>query len=119
MGQTNTERVTHDLTKLPSHLRSFHVSQILDDLAEEDSGAGYSEVLRTGIFVTQIIVWDSSSKIKKRSETVFNRTGVFVDDIVKTIYSEDGASTVSTVTATFSRNANKTVNYVEVVTVRS
>jgi len=118
MGQNNTERLSHTIESLPNTFRDDQLRQIIDDLNEEETGKGVSEVTRTGAFVTNITVWKTVAKTQKRTETVFNRTGPFINSIVKTIYSEDGTSSVATITATITRDVNKRVTDVNVVTAR-
>jgi len=118
MGQNNSERLSHELESLPNTFRDDTIKQILDDLNEEDTGKGFSEVVRTGAFVTKITVWKTSSKLIKRSETIFTRTGPFMSTIVKSIYKEDGSGVISTITATFTRDVQKKVTDVDVVNVR-
>lgn len=118
MGQNNTERLSHELESLPNTFRDDDVKQILNDLNEEDSGKGFSEVVRTGVFVNKITVWATSSKLIKRTETIFTRTGPFVNTIVKSIYKEDGSAVISTITATVTRDVQNKVTDVNVVTAR-
>ena len=118
MSQKNSRRVSHDIDTKQNVFRDDHLRQIIDDLSEEDTGKGYNEVQRTGVFVDKIIVWEDDQKLKKRTETTFSRTGAFIDEIVKEFYSEDGSAVISTITATVSRAGNKQVTYVDVVTAR-
>lgn len=114
MGQNNTERISHNLEGLPTTFRDDQLYQIINDLGEEDSGKGYSQVLRTGPFVTSIIVWLDSGMTKKRTDAVISRTGAFVTSIVKRIYDEDGVAVVSTITATVTRAGDNTISFVNV-----
>lgn len=121
MGQTNTERISHTLEDGPNVFRDDQLNQIINDLAEEDTGAGYSEVayLPGQPFVDKIDVWDSPLKTKQRSEIQLSYTGAFVTGIVKTFYDEDtGTTPVAYTTVTVALNANKTIASVDVVNTR-
>lgn len=118
MGQNNSNRISHLIEALPNTFRDDQLEQILNDLNEEDSGKGYSEVIRTGAFVTSIIAWSDVSKTKKRTEATFTRTGPFVSSITKVTYSEDGTSIVSTISGTVTRTGNNEVAYVDVALTR-
>ena len=118
MGQTNSKRISHVLTTSPNLFRDDQLEQILNDLGEEDSGAGFSEILKTGVFTDKIIVWDSPSKNKKRTETTFNRSGIFITSIVKEVFDEDGAIKVSTSSASFTRDVQNFVIDATVVNTR-
>ena len=110
MGQTNSKRVSHTVTDSPNTFRDDHLKQILNDLGEEDTGAGFSEILKTGVFTDKIIVWTDSGKTKKRSETTFTRAGPFLSTIVKEIFDEaDGLIKKSTSTGTFTRDGQNLV----------
>jgi len=104
MGQTNTERISHLRTILPNTFRHEDLFRILNEMDFEEQGAGFSEVIRSGVFTTKITLWASPAKTKKLTETVFNRTGVFVSSIVKQFFDDETGSVVeATVTATFNR----------------
>jgi len=119
MSQTNSKRVSHKLTDAPNLFRDDQVNQILNDLGEEDSGAGFSEILKTGVFTDQIIVWTDSGKTQKRTETTFNRTGPFITSIVKEVFDhEEGLIKVATSTATFTRDGQNLVLDATVVNTR-
>ena len=110
MGQTNSKRVSHKVSTAPNLFRDDHLKQILNDLGEEDSGAGFSEILKTGVFTNKIIVWTDSGKTQKRTETTFTRTGVFMTTIVKEVFDEvDGTIVMATSTATFGRDGQNFV----------
>ena len=124
MGQDNSKRISHAIEDKQNVFRGDDLSQIINDLAEEDSGLGFSEIVRTGAFVSKITVWDKPTNNPapdptaiKRTETIFNRTGVFVNSIFKSVYSEDGTSVIATITATVSRTGSNQVAFVEVVNV--
>lgn len=121
MGQVNTARISHEIEVNPNVFRDDQLQQIINDLGEEDTGAGYSEVAYlTGTpFVDKITLWESDSKTKKRSEIQLSYTGAFVTGIVKTFYDEDtGTSPVAYTTVTVTLNANKTIASVDVVNTR-
>lgn len=121
MGQLNTERISHTLEDGPNVFRDDQLQQIINDLGEEDTGAGYSEVsyLSGQPFVDRIDIYDSPSKTKKRSEILLSYTGAFVTGIVKNFYDEEtGTSIVARTTVTVVLNANKTINTVNVVNER-
>ena len=122
MGQTNSNKVSHKLTDLPNTYRDDQLNQILNDLDEDNSGSGFSEVFYLGAtpFVSQILTWQTSAKLKKRTVVDFTYSPLpFVSVIVKQFFDEDDDNiTVSTITATVIYNANKTVNNIDVVTTR-
>lgn len=118
MGQKNTRRTSHTLEDLPNSFRDDQLRQIIDDLDEENSGLGYSEIIKTGAFVSKITVWNAPSKDFKRTEALFTRTGPFVNSITKNIYEEDGSGIIAVTTATITRNGNNTVAFVNVVNTR-
>jgi hypothetical protein len=122
MGQTNSRRVSHKIEDLPNSFRDDQLRQILNDLDEENTGKGYSEVEYLGStpFVDKIVTYEDNSKTKKRAETTFAYSPLpFVQTITKVTYDEEtGTSIVATTTATVNYNANKTVNYVDVVNTR-
>ena len=121
MGQNNSRRVSHNVDSQQNVFRDDQLRQIIDDLAEEDTGKGFSEVSYNGVFVSQIITWEDDNKAKKRSQIDFTYlpSSPFIETIVKTIYDEEtGLTAVATVTATVTYNANKTVDTADVVTAR-
>lgn len=118
MAQQNTERISHTLEKAPNVFRDDQLEQVINDITEEETGKGFSEVVRTGVFVDKIIVWQDLSKTKKRTETTFNRTGVFVDQIVKEFFDEEtGLVKIATTTANITR-IGSFVSEVEVLNTR-
>lgn len=126
MGQNNSRRISHTLEAplRPNVFRDDQLRQIINDLSEEDSGVGFSEIIRSGAFVTKITIWDRPTNNPtpdvdaiKRTETVFNRTGAFIDTIVKTVFSEDGVAAVATTTATVTRDGSNRAAFIEVVNV--
>lgn len=122
MGQTNTGRISHKLETRPNVFRDDQLQQIIDDLGEEDTGAGFSEVAYVGAtpFVDKITTWDSPAKLKKRAEIQFTYSpSPFLNTIVKTVFDESaGLAAVATITATIVYNVNKTIKEVNVVTAR-
>lgn len=119
MGQSNTERIQHNITFLPSTFRDTRLEQIIDDLCEEDTGKGYTEITYSGVFVTAITTWTSAAKTLKRTDISFTRTGAFVTGIVKTIYDQDtGLAPVSTITASINYDAQHKVTNATVITAR-
>lgn len=117
MGATDADRIWHDLEDAPTTLRSGRLDAILDEMDEEEVGAGFSETSYSGVFVTGITVWDSPAKNYKRTQATITYTGPFVDQIQKQYYLPTGA-VVATVTAVFTYNANKTVKDVTVTRTR-
>lgn len=110
---------THDLTAMPSTFRDGSTEQILNDLGEEDSGKGFTEVTYIGAFVSNITTWWSAAKTKKRTEVDLTYSPVpFTSTVVKRFYDEDGVAVVSTVTSTVTYNANKTVQNIDTVVTR-
>ncbi len=110
MGNKNSERVSHKVEEVPNLFRDDTLKQILNDLGEEDSGSGFSEMIKTGVFTNKIIVWTDNSKTKKRTETTITRLGVFVTSIVKEVFDEaEGVTKMSTSTATFTRDGQNFV----------
>lgn len=104
---------------LPVTFRDDQLYQVVNDLGEEDSGKGYSQITRTGAFVTTITVWETSAMLKKRTLSTITRTGPFVSSVVKQTYAEDdGVAVISTITATLTRALNNTVTFVNVAVTR-
>jgi hypothetical protein len=86
------------------------MKQIVNDLGEEDTGAGFSEIFKTGVFTTKIILWEDATKTKKRTETTFNRVGAFMSTIVKEVFDEEeGLIKVATSSASFTRDGQNLV----------
>lgn len=119
MGRTNTKRVEHDNSVQPSIYRNDELSQILDDISEDMSGKGYTEIVRTGVIVSSIILWNSAAKNFKKTETLITRTGIFIDSIVHNIYKEDGSGIAAYTTYTLVRQSNKQVIEVSTVNTRN
>lgn len=119
----NSERVSHKLEDQPNYFRDDQLNQIINDLCEEDTGKGFSEITYQGAtpFINTLTTWDSAAKLKKRTLTTFNYSPVpFVSTIVKQYFDEvTGLVVVATLTATVTYNTNKTVKDVDVQIVRS
>ena len=122
MGKPDSSRIQHDLEDMPNTFRNDDLEQIINDLNEEDAGKGFSEAFYVGAtpFIDKIINWDAPAKNKKRSEVQFGyNPSPFIETIVKTIFDEDGTAVISTISATITYNANKTVETDDVTTARS
>ena len=121
MGQTNSKRVSHTLTDGPNSFRDDHMKQIINDIDEELFDRGFVEVIRSGVFITTINVWKTSSKLIKRADVVFDRTGdpPFINECVVQVYDEvDGTIVKSTTTTTIVRTGNKQISSIDTSTVR-
>jgi len=122
VGQTNSRRVSHNISVEPNTFRDVDLSQILNDIDEEESGKGYSELeyLPGKPFVSRIITYVDQTKQKKRSVVDFTYSPQpFVSLIVRSWYDQDDDSlVVSTITATVNYNANKSVQSINIVTTR-
>lgn len=116
MGQRDTDRIEHDNENAPTTFRQGTLDKILDELSEEDAGEGFSEVIKSGVFVSQLRVWADPSMTRKRTQTEFTRSGPFMSSIIKRYYDDDtGTTQVSSVTVTITRNPDNTVADVTVV----
>lgn len=110
LGQSNSERVSHELSSLPNTFRDDQLNQIINDLNEEDTGKGFSEVVYSGVFVQSIITWNDATKTKKRTQTNFFYSGPFVSSITKRTYDEEtGLVEISSISATITYDVNKKV----------
>ena len=125
MGQNNSRRISHDVDLKQNTFRDDQLRQIIDDLEEESSGLGYSEIIRSGPFVSKIITWDRPTNNPspdpdaiKRTETTFTRTGAFVDSILKEIYNEEGTAVIAKTDITFVRDASQRTVSANVVNTR-
>ena len=115
MGQDNSRRISHNVDSSPNTFRDDQLRQIIDDIDEEMSGKGYNEVLRDGVFVSNIKVWSEPTNnpslnpdAKLRTHEVFTRTGVFVTSSVKSYFDEEQAL-IATATTTYVRAANNLI----------
>lgn len=115
MGQDNSRRISHDIDNKPNTFRDDQLRQIIDDIDEEISGKGYNEVLRSGVFVSEIKIWSEPTNnpspnpnAKLRTHEVFTRTGVFVTSSVKGYYDESEVL-VATATTTYVRAVNNQI----------
>lgn len=123
MGQTDTNRIHHEIGELPTEFRDFSLQTIIDDIAEEISGIGYFEVSRetpADVFIESITFWDGPSKTLKRADCTFDRSNdpPFINEVTKNIYGDDGTTIVATTVITISRTGNKRINNVTTVTTR-
>lgn len=115
----NSERISHKLESQPNYFRDDQLQQIINDLCEEDTGKGFSEMAYVGVgspFISTLTTWDSAAKLKKRTLTTFNYSpSPFISTIVKNYFDEEtGLVIVATLTATVTYNTNKTVKDVDV-----
>jgi hypothetical protein len=84
------------------------------------SGKGYTQIVRTGAFITKITVWEDDSMTKKRMETTISRTvPPDVDSMQTKYYSEDGSTVVATVDTDITRTGDKKVAYIDTSVTRS
>jgi hypothetical protein len=120
MGQTNDKRVSREPSRLPDYSRDDTLRSSLDNLFEEDLGMGYSEITYiSGVFTSKIETWVDNTKLQKRTETNFTYAPIpFVGTVIKDYYADDGVTINFKVTATLSYNANKTVNNIDVTTLK-
>lgn len=127
MGQQNTDAIQHLVSESPNWFRDEELFQIVNDLSEEMTGKGFTQIIRPippGLpFVTDIIVWNenpdsppANPNAKKRIESIFSRSGPFITSIVTNVYSEDGLSVKAIITSTVTRTGENVINS-EVVTV--
>lgn len=108
MAQKDTRRIDHnDITV--SMFRNNNLEQIINDMIEEDTGRGFSEIIKSGVFTTDLITWTDNTKTKKRSHVVFTRNGPFVSSITKNIYDDDGVTIVASNTFNITRAGDNTV----------
>lgn len=119
MGANNSRRISHDVDNKQNLYRDDQMRQILDDLDEETSGKGYSEIIRTGPFVSKIILWADTTQDRKRYVLTFTRNGAFVSSVLKEIYSEDGTYIISTLTINITRDTANRALYANAVTNRT
>lgn len=122
MGQTNSRRVSHNISVEPNTYRDVDLSQILNDIDEEESGRGFSEIeyLPGKPFVSRITTYVDQTKQKKRAVVNFTYSPQpFVSQIVREWYDQDDDSLIiSSVTATVNYNANKSVQSINLVVTR-
>ncbi len=108
MSQKDTRRLDHsNIAK--SMFRDVNMEQIINDMIEEDTGAGFSEIIKSGVFTTDLITWTDSNKTLKRAHVIFNRTGPFVTSITKNIYDDDGITILASNTFNIARAGDNTV----------
>lgn len=119
MGQ-NSERITHDLAKKNNIFRDVRLEQIVNDINEKLTSAGYVEVQRNGVFPEVVTLWDSPSKNKKRFEFTYTRTGPFITQVVEEMFDETtGMNVVATTTSSVVRDGNNRITDVTTGTVRA
>jgi len=119
VGDVNSKRISHEVENLPTVFRKDNLQQIINDLAEEDIGIGFTELIKTGIITDKIISWLNSSKTQKRSETTLTRTGAFVSSFKKEIFDEEtGITKIATINGTVNRSGNNDVISVDVSVTR-
>ena len=111
MGLKNTERVEHPNEDAPTTFRNFFLDKILNEINETGSGQGYTEITRTGAFITKLETWVDDTKTLKRSQIEISRSGPFVSQIILRMYDDEtGLTEISRVTHDFDRDVN---NFVE------
>jgi len=114
----NSTRVRHII--VDTLFRKDDLYNILNDLAEEDAGKGFSEVIKTGVFVTRIDVYSDVTKTLLRTSTDINRVGVYTSNIQKRIYADDGVTLVATLNADINRDGgNNTVISIDATVIRA
>jgi hypothetical protein len=111
---------THNLDALPAPFRDNNLEQILDDLSEEDTGLGFTELTYSGVFVTGVTVWQDNLKLLKRTETTITYSpSPFVSQVVKQVFGDDGVTVVSTITAVVTYNVGiKSVKDIDITVTR-
>ena len=116
MGQTNDKRISRSPSLAPDYSRDDTVRSSLNELFEEDLGAGYSEITYiSNVFASKIETWIDNTKAFKRTETNITYAPFpFVGIVIKDFYMDDGITIHFKVTATLLYNANKTVNSIDV-----
>jgi hypothetical protein len=120
MGANDTSRIDHDLANLPNTFRSFVLEGILDDIDEESSGKGFTEITYVGSspFVDKITTWNSPAKTLKRFEvTISYSPAPFVSQVQKKIYGDDGLL-VATTTSNVTYNTNKSTKDITITNTR-
>ena len=108
MGNPDSRSTQHKNIETP--FRKDNVFQIINDMAEEISATGFTEIIKSGVFVDKITNWKTSSKLIKRAEIVVNRSGPFVTSVVREIFDEElGTIKKATTTLTLTRDSNNLV----------
>ena len=125
MGQNNSRRVSHDIDRSPNIFRDDQLRRIIDDINEEMTGKGYTELFYTGGFVSEVKVWSEPTNNPSpnpnallRKHEVYTRTNNFVSSISTDYYGEDGVTIVANVLESFVRAANKQVLSIDTVITR-
>jgi hypothetical protein len=116
MGQTNARRVGLNVDTFINYARDDNARAALQDLFEEDTGAGYSEIAYTsGVFVSQFETYTDNTKTEIRTRTTFGYSPIpFVETVTKEYFKDGSVIAYRTLTATISYNANKTVNNIDI-----
>ena len=116
MGQTNARRVGLNVDTFINYARDDNARAALEDLFEEDTGAGYSEIAYTNnVFVSQFETYTDATKTELRTRISFSYNPLpFVETVTKEYFKDGSLTAYRTLTATFSYNANKTVNNIDI-----
>ena len=125
MGQNNSRRVSHDIDDSPNTFRDDQLRQILDDIDEELTGKGYTEILRSGVFVDEMKIWDEPTNNPTpnpdailRKHIFFTRAGSFISSILTNYYTTDGLEIIAASTETYVRDVGKRVLSINTVITR-
>jgi len=119
VGAPDTKRIQHDPTQLPTTARGKTAEDHVNDLFEEADGLGFAEAIYRAppqqVFIDKIVLYETSAKVKKRSEFVFDygTSFPFIETITKTVFNKEGTAGVATVIATFVLKANKTIDTID------
>lgn len=101
------------------YLRSVNVNRVIQELADNDTGKGYTETTYTGVFVNTITTYTDATMTKILDKTVFSYSGAFVSQIVKEFYDyETGTIPMVRQTATFVYNPNNSLKNVTIAMTR-
>ena len=76
----------------------------LDQLVHNVAETSYTEIIKVLGKVTEVIIWESISKIKKIREHIITRVNNKVSQEVTKHYDTDGTTVLETMTNTFNRN---------------
>ena len=131
MGQKNTDSIQHLVGEAPNAFRDEELFEIINDIDEERTGKGFTQIIRPVLpaaqFITNIITWNedpdsppSNPNARKRVETIFTRPGglPFVSQIVTNIYDKTGLVIKAIITATVTRTGGNFINSETVTIVR-
>ena len=116
MGQINARRVGLNVDTFINYARDDNARAALQDIFEEDTGAGYSEIAYTNnVFVSSFETYTDQTKTEIRTKTTFGYNPLpFVETVTKEYFKDGSASAYRTLTATIGYNANKTVNSIDI-----